>query len=80
MPEIQRMPLDRVSAGARVVVRELRADRELRSRFMLLGVVVGAAADILQSHAKGPMLLRVRNTLVAIGREEAAHILVELSS
>lgn len=34
---------------------------------MLLGLFVGAAADVVQTRRQGPTLIRVRNTLVAIG-------------
>lgn len=73
------LSLDQVEPGGRVVLRALRADRDLRGRLMLLGLFVGASADVLQSRRRGPMLIRVRHTLVAIGRDEAKAILVDLS-
>ncbi|MEK4034969.1 FeoA family protein [Methylocystis sp. IM3] len=69
--------LDQVRAGEKVVLRALCGDRELRSRLMLLGLCVGGAADVVQTRRRGPTLIRVRNTLVAIGYEEAKTILVE---
>ncbi|WP_424362252.1 FeoA family protein [Methylocystis parvus] len=70
--------LDQIGPGENVVLQSLRADRELQGRLMQLGLFVGAAVDIVQSRAGGPMLLRVRNTLVAIGHEEAKAILVDI--
>lgn len=77
MSETQCLSLDKIRAGERVVVRALRADRQLNGRFMLLGLAVGTAAEVLQNYSNGPILIRARNTLVAIGRDEARKILVE---
>lgn len=73
----ERLSLDRIGPGRRVVLRALPQDRALQNRLMLLGVFIGARAEILQSRRAGPMLIRVRNTLVAIGRDEAKTILVD---
>ncbi|MCC3246191.1 ferrous iron transport protein A [Methylocystis sp. WRRC1] len=79
MSDVKYPSLDQIRAGAHVVVRELRADRELNGRFMLLGLAVGTAAEVLQNPFRGPMLIRARNTLLAIGRDEARQIIVEVS-
>lgn len=78
MSEDEYISLDQIGAGARVVVRALRAGQELNGRFMLLGLAVGTAAEVLQNHSSGPLLIRARNTLIAIGRGEAHKILVEI--
>lgn len=75
----QSLSLDQIAPGGRVALRALRADRELRGRLMLLGLFVGARADVLQSRRGGPMLIRVRNTLVALGRDEAKTIFVDIA-
>jgi Fe2+ transport system protein FeoA len=79
MSETRRLSLDQVFPGARVVVRALEAERDVNGRMMQLGLVVGAEAEVLQSQAGGPMLIRARRTLLAVGREEAKKILVEMS-
>ncbi len=73
------LSLDQVGSGEKVILRALRGDPELRSRLMLLGLCVGGAADVVQTRSRGPTLIRVRNTLVAIGYEEAKTILVDVS-
>lgn len=75
----ERLSLDRIGPGRRVVLRALPPERALQSRLMLLGVFVGARADVLHSRRAGPLLIRVRNTLVAIGRDEAKSILVDIA-
>lgn len=74
-----RLSLDQVGSGEKVILRALRGDSELRNRLMLLGLCVGGAADVIQTRRRGPTLIRVRNTLVAIGYEEAKTILVDVS-
>lgn len=73
------LSLDRIEAGAKIVLRGFRGDRELRGRLMLLGLFVGAQADVLETRKQGPTLIRVRNTLVALGHEEAKTILVDVA-
>jgi len=75
---IPSLSLDQIGPGGRVILRALRGDRELQSRLMLLGLFVGGAADVVQTRRRGPTLIRVRNTLVAIGYEEAKTILVDV--
>ncbi len=76
---VKSLSLDQIEPGRKIVLRAFRGDRELRSRLMLLGLFVGAAADVVQTRKRGPTLIRVRNTLVAIGYEEAKTILVDIS-
>jgi Fe2+ transport system protein FeoA len=73
------LSLDQIKPGEKIVLRAFQGDRELQSRLMLLGLFVGAAADVVQTRKRGPTLIRVRNTLVAIGFEEAKTILVDVS-
>jgi Fe2+ transport system protein FeoA len=77
---ITSLSLDQIEAGRKIVLLAFRGDRELRSRLMLLGLFVGASADVVQTRKRGPTLIRVRNTLVAIGYEEAKTILVDVST
>lgn len=79
-PHTEWRRLDEIEPGSRVILCALLADVELNARLTQLGVVVGSSAEVLQSRARGPVLIRARSTLVAIGREEANKILVETSS
>jgi Fe2+ transport system protein FeoA len=79
MSVLTNLSLDQIGAGERIVLRSFRGDRELRSRLMQLGLFIGVAADVVQTRKRGPTLIRVRNTLVAIGYEEAKTIGVDLS-
>jgi ferrous iron transport protein A len=69
--------LDLLPAGASAVVRKLRGGSELVHRLLALGLTEGAQFVVLQNPRRGPLLVLVRDTRVAIGRGEAARILVE---
>ena len=69
--------LDHLSVGATVVVRELDGGNEFSGRLAAMGLVLGAALQVMQNSGKGPMLVRVRDTRLALGRGEAQRILVE---
>lgn len=70
-------PLSELPAGARIVVRRVDGGRGLLSRLAALGLAVGSDLEVLQNSPDGPMLVRVRNTRVALGRSEARKVLVE---
>lgn len=76
---VENLSLDQIEPGRKIRLRAFGGDRELRSRLMLLGLRVGAAAEVVQRRKRGPTLIRVCNTLVAIGYEEAKTILVDIS-
>jgi Fe2+ transport system protein FeoA len=80
MPAPEPVPLETVISGSRVIVRCLGEDSETARRLMVLGLALGASAEILQNRGGGPLLVRARNTLIAIGRSEAQSIFVEVTS
>ena len=69
--------LDHLSVGATAVVRELDGGNEFSGRLAAMGLVLGAALQVMQNSGKGPMLVLVRDTRLALGRGEAQRILVE---
>ena len=76
--ETPRRPvLSEIATGTRVVFRGVNAGRALSSRLAAFGLVDGAQLEVLQNSARGPVLVRVHNTRVALGRNEATKVLVE---
>jgi ferrous iron transport protein A len=69
--------LDTLPAGTSAVVRELRGGRELVHRLAALGLTEGAPIVVLHSARRGPLLVLVRDTRIALGRGEAAKIFAE---
>jgi ferrous iron transport protein A len=66
--------LSGVPAGTRVVFRRAEGGRELTSRLAALGLVAGSPLEVLQNSEHGPVLVRVHNTRVALGRNEARKV------
>lgn len=69
-------PLSDLPAGSEGVIRTLLGGREFRSRVANLGFTAGATVKVMQNYGHGPMLVAIRGTLVALGRHEAAKVLV----
>lgn len=70
------MPLSALAAGATATIRTLQGGHEFCSRLANLGFTVGATITVAQNYGRGPMLVSVRGALVALGRAEAAKVLV----
>jgi ferrous iron transport protein A len=64
-------------AGAYAVVQRLRGGRGLAGRLAGMGLTVGSRLEVLQNQGYGPVLVRVRDTRIGLGRGEAAKVLVE---
>jgi ferrous iron transport protein A len=43
-----------------------------------LGFTIGASVTVVQNYRHGPMIVRVRDTRVALGRGEARKVLVDV--
>lgn len=76
MSKQQDISLDQLAPSARAAVSELRGGREIASRLAGMGISVGCQIEMLQNPARGPLLVRVRDTRIALGRGEAAKIIV----
>ncbi|MDP2994718.1 MAG: FeoA family protein [Anaerolineales bacterium] len=71
------IPLAEIHPGEEVVVREFRAGRAVGSRLASLGLTPGVRVNMTQNYGRGPLIVTVRGTRVALGRGEAAKIIVE---
>jgi len=71
------MTLDRVPSGSRVKLRSLEAcPHGLARRLMEMGLVPGEEIEVV-SNIRGPVIIRVRGVVLALGRGIARRILVE---
>jgi ferrous iron transport protein A len=68
--------LNQLAAGTRAHVLELRGGTEFVGRLAGMGISVSCEIDVLQNPVHGPLLVRVRDTRIALGRGEAAKIRV----
>lgn len=72
----QWIPLSDLSRGQFGVVRELSGGRGFVGRLASLGFSTGVQVQVLQNVGRGPLLVLVRDTRVALGRGEAVKILI----
>ena len=65
-------------AGGRGVVRLLRGGEEFAHRMVTLGFTPGVEVRVVQNYGRGPILVIVRDTRIALGRGDALKVLVEV--
>ncbi len=70
------IPLSALRTGEVGIVASLVGGHNLRSRMLTLGLTPGAEVIVLQNYGHGPMMVRVRDARVALGRGEAEKVLV----
>ena len=70
-------PLSEIKTGSLATLRSITVGRELTSRLTSLGLTPGASLEMLQNYGRGPLIVAVRGTHVALGRGEAAKLLVD---
>lgn len=78
MPDkASRISLSEVSAGEAATVLDFLGGRMVTNRLASLGFTPGVTVDMAQNYGHGPLIVKVRGTRVALGRGEAAKIIVE---
>jgi Fe2+ transport system protein FeoA len=55
----------------------MEGGHQFLSRLASLGFTPGARLQVIQNYGRGPIIVRLRDTRVALGRGEAQKILVE---
>jgi len=71
------MPLTALKPGQRAVVVSLTGGRGVRHRLAAMGLTVGSEVESLISRGRGPIVVGVRQTRLALGRGIAGHVVVE---
>ena len=69
--------LSQIEQGKRVLVNSLLEGNELNRRLTSLGFTPGVDVEIMQNYGRGPMIVKIRGTKVALGRGEAEKIKVD---
>lgn len=70
------IPLNTLEKGERAFVYLLSGGRTVTNRLVSLGFTPGVELDMVQNYRHGPLIVALRGTRVALGRGEAAKILV----
>lgn len=68
--------LGELPAGFCGVVARVNGGRELGARLAAMGLTAGTEIIVLQNRGFGPMLARVRDTRIALGRGQAGLVTV----
>jgi ferrous iron transport protein A len=76
MPENGGVPLSALDPGEKGVVVAMNGGRGVLCRMTSLGFTPGAEVTIVQNFGRGPLIARVRDARIALGRGEAGRIYV----
>jgi len=74
------MFLSKTSKGHRGIISSIKSKKHIYKRLAAMGVFEGREIYILSNHSGIPVLIEVSGRKIAIGRDVADKILVELSS
>ncbi|MFN2184121.1 MAG: ferrous iron transport protein A [Anaerolineae bacterium] len=69
--------LSSAQSGESVQIRKMDGGHQFLSRLASLGFTPGAHLEVIQNYGHGPIIVRLRDTRVALGRGEAKKILVQ---
>ncbi|WP_048811182.1 FeoA family protein [Thermococcus gammatolerans] len=70
------VPLLSLVPGERGVVVDLRGGPNFRSRLYAMGLAPGAIVRVLESYPRGPIILEVGGTRLALGKGMASRVFV----
>lgn len=77
MTDDSTIPLAKLPANGRAVIRSFAGGHAVINRLASLGFTPGAMVNMTQNYGHGPIIVTVRGTRVALGRGEAGKIFVE---
>jgi ferrous iron transport protein A len=75
--QAQTQPLSELASGETAFFIQVSAGKEAAGRLTSLGFTPGAQILMTQNFGRGPLLVTIRGTRVALGREEARKILIQ---
>lgn len=76
MASAEPIVLSDLPAGFCGIVAKVTGGRELTARLAAMGLTAGTEIVVLQNRGFGPMLARVRDTRIALGRIQAGLVTV----
>lgn len=68
--------LSRMLSGTRGIVASVDGGREMSGRLAAMGLTPGAEIQVLQNMGRGPVLAKIRDTRIALGRHQASLVFV----
>lgn len=70
------VPLLSLLPGDRGIVVDLRGGPNFRSRLYAMGLAPGAVVRVLENYPRGPLIVEVGGTRIALGKGMAARVFV----
>ena len=70
--------LNEIDAGNRGKVSKVSGTQEFERRITAVGITPGSMLSVIQNEKKYPLLIDVRNTLLAVDRNDCNNIEVEV--
>lgn len=81
MTEVDHLQLlSEMTVGEAANIVFFKGGRTINNRLTSLGFTPGVHINMIQNYGHGPLIVTVRGTRVALGRGEAANIIVERGS
>jgi ferrous iron transport protein A len=69
--------LAEIKKGEHAILLSVHLDKGVASRLTSLGFTPGVGMEMTQNYGHGPIVVTLRGTRVALGRQEARNIFVE---
>lgn len=70
------MSLDQLNSGQKGVILGLHGGHGIVGRLATLGFTPGTSVEVVRNHGHGPLIVLVRGSQIALGRGEAAHVIL----
>lgn len=71
------MPLANLKTGERAIFLSVKGGKGVTYRLASMGFTPGAEVEMIQNYGRGPLMVLVRGTRVALGRREAEKTYVQ---
>lgn len=71
------MPLHMARPGKQVILREIGWGQKLRKKLQDMGLTPGVRFDIVSAASRGPVIIDIRGTRLALGHGILSKIIVE---
>jgi len=79
VPDTDAIPLSVLSTRERGTVERLEGGHEFVSRLATLGFIPGSPLQVIQNFGVGPLIVSIRDSRIALGRQEARKVRVRRS-
>lgn len=71
------IPLSDIANGKKAIVKEVSGGKNFVTRMAALGVLPGAEIEMVRNPRHGPLIIKIKGSYLALGRGEAAKVLVQ---